>query len=57
MTLAPITLLRNFSGMLFVLPFLVLPLLTIAPTLGSPSVSKQGAGLVLLVSLQRSAMR
>jgi len=42
---------------MFVLPFLALPLATLAPAMDTPAFSKQGAGFVLLISLQRSAMQ
>ena len=57
MTATVLTSLRNFKGLLFILPFLALPLVTFAPAMTTPAISKQGAGLVLFVSLQRSAMR
>lgn len=44
---------RNVKGLLFVLPFLALPRMTVA----TPAISKQGAWLVLLVSLRRTALQ
>ena len=57
MTATVLTSLRNLKGLLFVLPFLALPLATFASSMSTPSFNKQGAGLVLFVSLQRSSMQ
>ena len=35
---------RNLKGVLLILPFLMLPLMTIAPSMTAPAIGKQGVG-------------
>jgi hypothetical protein len=49
--------LRSLKGLLFVAPLLALPLMIMAPAMSTPAFNKQGAGLVLFVTLQRSTMQ